>query len=233
MTYDWLATLCFLIPLILIVVVGRKLAFSIPDLKRMQQHNRAEDKKRKAKEKYPPLIKTNNKIGLVTNLIFFIAILPFFITLQNQSPLKVLANVVMILMVYDFFYYLMHRFLFHGKGFFRRIHAVHHQARSPITHIDAFYVHPVETFMGIALFMSTIVGLGFYFGAFHVVTITLAFLVFTQLNTINHTYIDLPHFPFKTLSWITAKHAVHHEGMQKGNYATITLLFDKMFGTLD
>jgi sterol desaturase/sphingolipid hydroxylase (fatty acid hydroxylase superfamily) len=100
------------------VVVGRKLAFSIPDLKRMQQHNRAEDKKRKAKEKYPPLIKTNSKIGLVTNLIFFIAILPFFITLQNQSPLKVLANVVMILMVYDFFYYLMHRFLFHGKGFF-------------------------------------------------------------------------------------------------------------------
>ena len=233
MTYDWLATLCFFIPLILITVLGRKIAFSVPDLKRMQQYNRTEDKKRRAKEKYPPIIKINNKIGVFSNLTFFIAVLPFFVTLQNQSPLRVLIDVVMILMVYDFFYYLMHRFLFHGQGYFRRVHAVHHQARSPITHVDAYYVHPVETFMGIALFMSTIIGLGFYFGPYHSVTLILVFLVFTQLNTINHTYVNLPHFPFKTLTWITAKHAVHHEGMHKGNYATITLIFDKMFGTLD
>ena len=109
MTYDWLATLCFFIPLILITAAGRKIAFSVPDLKRMQQHDRAEDKKHKAKDKYPPIIKINNKIGIFSNLIFFIAILPFFATLQSQSPLKILIDVVIILMVYDFFYYLMHR----------------------------------------------------------------------------------------------------------------------------
>jgi sterol desaturase/sphingolipid hydroxylase (fatty acid hydroxylase superfamily) len=27
-------------------------------------------------------------------------------------------------------------------------------------------------------------------------------------------------------------HAVHHEKMRKGNYVTITLLYDKLFGTL-
>ena len=62
-------------------------------------------------------------------------------------------------MVYDFFYYLTHRFLFHAATdsrfavlrYFRRVHAVHHQARDP-SHIDAFYVHPVETTIGQVLF---------------------------------------------------------------------------------
>ena len=47
------------------------------------------------------------------------------------------------------------------------------------------------------------------------------------------THVDLPYFPFKTLSWITAKHHRHHENMQMGNYATITLIYDKMFGTFE
>ncbi|MBE9538969.1 MAG: sterol desaturase family protein, partial [Proteobacteria bacterium] len=70
-------------------------------------------------------------------------------------------------------------------------------------------------------------------GPFHVVTIILSFAIYVQINTINHTFVDLPYFPFKTLSWVTAKHHVHHINMHKGNYATITLLFDKLFGTLD
>ena len=45
--------------------------------------------------------------------------------------------------------------------------------------------------------------------------------------------MKLPYFPFRTLSWITAKHHVHHENMHKGNYATITLFYDKLFGTFD
>ncbi|WP_159931192.1 sterol desaturase family protein [Oceanicoccus sp. KOV_DT_Chl] len=214
-------------------MIGRTLLFSIPALANTRQLNHAEDKKRKAQEKYPPIIKRNNLIGLVSNLIFFIAVTPFFVTLQTQSVTKILIDSVLILMIYDFFYYLMHRFLFHGQGYFRRVHALHHQARSPTTHIDAYYVHPVETFMGIALFMLTIVGLGLFLGPYHSATLVIVFLIFTQLNTVNHTHVDLQYFPFKTLSWITAKHSVHHENMHKGNYATITLLYDKLFGTFE
>ena len=43
----------------------------------------------------------------------------------------------------------------------------------------------------------------------------------------------LTEFPYRILTWISTKHAVHHENMRKGNYATITLLYDKLFGTLE
>jgi sterol desaturase/sphingolipid hydroxylase (fatty acid hydroxylase superfamily) len=94
-------------------------------------------------------------------------------------------------------------------------------------------VHPRETFVGLALFMGSIVVLAALMGPFPVPTLVITYLVFFQINQINHTFVDLPYFPFKTLSWITARHHVHHENMQRGNYATITLFFDKVFGTLD
>ena len=67
----------------------------------------------------------------------------------------------------------------------------------------------------------------------HAATVAVAYLIYVQINQINHCKVELPYFPFKTLTWITEKHAVHHENMHKGNYATITLLYDKLFGTLD
>jgi sterol desaturase/sphingolipid hydroxylase (fatty acid hydroxylase superfamily) len=112
------------------------------------------------------------------------------------------------------------------------VHAVHHQARNP-TYIDAHYVHPMETFIGLGLFFLCIALLAVLLGPFHVVTVVLTYVLYTQLNIINHTLVELPYFPFRTLTWITAKHHVHHENMHKGNYATITLFYDRLFGTLD
>ena len=60
-----------------------------------------------------------------------------------------------------------------------------------------------------------------------------ATLVFTQVNTLNHTYVNLPRFPFKTVDRITSLHAAHHVNMQQGNYATLTMLYDWAFGTLE
>lgn len=230
--YDWQALLVFVVLLIALTVIGRSLTFKVPALERMRKLNRQLDAEKLAQAKYPPVIRDNARLGLGMNGAFFLAVVPFFITLAPQSVWRVLGDTVLVLMVYDFFYYLTHRFLFHGQGYFRRVHALHHQARNP-THVDAYYVHPLETFVGILLFMSTIVLTGMFVAPFHAVTLTICFLVFTQLNIVNHTHIELPYFPFKTLNWITAKHAVHHENMHKGNYATITLLYDKLFGTLD
>ena len=56
-------------------------------------------------------------------------------------------------MLFDFLYYLTHRFLFHGKAL-RRVHALHHRALEP-TYIDALYVHPLETFIGLVLFLGS------------------------------------------------------------------------------
>ena len=232
MTYNWIASLTLLAIVVSLSLLGYFLAFRVPALQKMRDINREQDRIKKAMEKYPPIIKANNGIGMAAYLVFFVGIAPWITTLDTQPVWKGIVDILVILMVYDFFYYLMHRFLFHGKSFFRQVHALHHQARNP-THIDAYYVHPLETFMGIALYIGTVAALGFMMGPFHAVSIAMTFFIFIQINIINHTFVDLPYFPFKTLSWITAKHHVHHENMQKGNYATITLLFDKMFGTLD
>ena len=232
MVYNWQASLLVLVSVIVLTVVGKFLVFRIPALRQAREHNLAEDAVKVAKPKYPPVIQQSKYVGLVLNTLFFVAIAPLVVTLQTQSVWKVLLDIVVILMVYDFFYYLTHRFLFHGQSFLRQVHAVHHQARSP-THIDAFYVHPIETGIGVALFIFTPALLAPFMGPFHAVTLIVTYIVFVQLNTINHTHVNLPYFPFKTVTWITRKHAVHHENMHKGNFATITLLYDKLFGTLD
>ncbi len=230
--YNWLGSVLSLLLIILFTKVGKRLLFKVPALAHARQENRREDKQKLAKEKYPRMVKANQKVGFYLNVTFFLLVLPFCVTLAPQPWWQVLLDIVVVLMVYDFFYYLMHRFLFHGQGKMRQVHAVHHQARNP-TYIDAHYVHPLETFMGLGLFFLTIASLAALLGQFHVVTIVAMYILYVQLNQINHTRVDLPYFPYRLLTWITVKHHKHHENMHMGNYSTITLLWDKLFGTFE
>ena len=230
--YNWLGSLLALAGIVTMSKVGKWLLFKVPALAQMREINRVKDKEKWAREKYPPIVRASQKVGLFCNIALFLLDLPFCVTLTVQPVWKVFLNVFIILMFYDFFYYLVHRFWFHGNGAMRQVHAVHHQARNP-TYLDAHYVHPKETFIGLALYMASIAVLAAIMGPFHLATIIVTFVIYFQLNQINHTFVDLPYYPFKTLSWITAKHHVHHENMHKGNYASITLLYDKLFGTLD
>jgi sterol desaturase/sphingolipid hydroxylase (fatty acid hydroxylase superfamily) len=232
MTYDWFAGLVLLAAVFLTTRLGYFLAFKVPALQRMRVINREQDALKMAKGHYPPVVKSSIRVGLVTNLVFFLALAPFVITLEARPAWRYLIDVVLILLVFDFFYYLAHRFLLHGVGYFVRVHAVHHQAHEP-THIDAYLVHPLETFIGQALFIASATGLGALAGPFHVGSVALAYLLYVNINLVNHTAVDLPYFPFKTLNYITAKHAIHHIDMSKGNYATITMMYDYAFGTLD
>lgn len=230
--YNILAAVLALAAVALITVVGKRLLFAVPVLAQMRALNKEKDRPKWAMEKYPPVVRASQRVGLVCNATFFFLLLPFCITLQAQPVWKILLDIFVILMFYDFFYYLAHRFWFHGQGPMRKVHAVHHQARNP-TYLDAHYVHPLETFIGLALFIGSIVVLAPLMGPFHIVTIVVTYLAFMQINQINHIYFDVNRFPFKTVNWIVAKHHVHHENMHKGNYATITLFYDKIFGTLD
>ena len=89
-------------------------------------------------------------------------------------------------------------------------------------------MHPLETFIGLALFFLTTVAVGLVTGPFHVATFAVLYLIYTQQNIINHTYFDLDYFPFKTVNYLTT-----NENMHKGNYGSITPLYDYVFGTLD
>lgn len=231
MAYNWSAGLVFLVATVLITKVGRLLVFRHPALRRMRALNAEMDAPKRELKRYPPLLHASARVGLVMNLAFFLLAAPFVVDLVSRPLWQYAAEVLSILMVFDFFYYLTHRFLFHGN-FLKRIHAVHHQVRSP-SHIDALYVHPTETAIGLILYMGTALLLPAFFGPFSAISLALATVVFTQVNIINHTYFDLPYFPFKTLDYMTTKHHRHHENMDMGNYATLTMAYDYLFGTLE
>jgi len=232
MTYDWMAMLATLGLVVVMTKIGQFLSFKVPAFIKAREYNREQDAIKKAIPKYRPMIEKGKRVGLATNVVFFLACVPFFASFESQAILPALVDIVVILMVYDFFYYATHRWLFHGQGYFRRIHAVHHQARTP-THIDAYYVHPLEVLVGLALFLAVMTLLGLFMGPFHVVTIAVTYVAFTQINIINHTHTEIAGRRYSYLNYLTRKHHIHHIDMQHGNYSTITLLYDKLFGTLD
>lgn len=234
--FDWLAALVTVASIIGIVLLGQKIVFSIPAIAKTRDLNNAQNKdkwKNKA-QKYHHRVKASQKIGLGFTLAFYVLLLPFIVTLDAQPVWKILLDVFLILMIYDLFYYLTHRFLFHGNGYFRKVHAVHHQARSRVSSIDSHLLHPWEIFIGIALFYVVTAALAVVSGGpFHVVTLVITSVVYTQLNQINHCRIDLDTAPWKTLNWIAMKHDAHHIDMHRGNFATLTLFYDWLFGTVE
>ena len=232
MTYDWKATLLFLAVLIGLTFALRLLIFRVPAFQRMRALNDAADRVKLERRVVKETVDASNKAGLATNLFFYALVLPFCLDLAPRPWWRHAVDVVAVLMVFDLLYYWTHRLIFHGPAL-RRVHALHHQAHTP-TNIDGYFVHPLETSIGIALFLISMPIVALAGGApLHAAGMAVATLIFTQLNILNHTFVYLPYFPFKTISNITFLHAAHHVNMNQGNYATLTMLYDWMFGTLE
>jgi sterol desaturase/sphingolipid hydroxylase (fatty acid hydroxylase superfamily) len=141
---------------------------------------------------------------------------------------RYVLEAVTVVLLYDFGYYFMHRYLFHEWKILRDVHSVHHAARNPRV-IDSLLLHPVETILGLALFFGSVA----LVGGVHIYTLGLLFTTYTAFNILNHAGVDAPHFPFKTLGVLAAKHDRHHHSMLSGNYASITPLPDIIFGTVE
>jgi len=230
--YDWIAALVLVALLIGLTVLGVFLAFKIPALQAMRELNREADKVKLSRKRFREAVNVNNRFAMLTNVTFFAMILPFCVSLETRPLWRHALDILAVLMLYDFMYYLMHRFVFHGK-ILRKVHALHHQVRTP-TYVDALYVHPLETFIGLVLYLGSIPIVAGLSGApLSAYSMAIATLIFTQGNTINHAYVNLPYFPFKTLDYITGVHAAHHVDMNQGNFATLTMLYDWLFGTLE
>jgi sterol desaturase/sphingolipid hydroxylase (fatty acid hydroxylase superfamily) len=147
---------------------------------------------------------------------------------EAASPWRMLLEGVGILITYDFAYYLVHRYPFHQWDMLKRVHAVHHTVRYP-TACDSLYMHPLENAIGLALLMLCT----FLVGPVSIYSFTGVFVVYSSLNILNHAGLDLPFFPFRTLTALARKHDQHHVSMRSGNYASITPLFDLLFGTTE
>jgi sterol desaturase/sphingolipid hydroxylase (fatty acid hydroxylase superfamily) len=234
--YQWQLSLFTFLSILSVSFVGGYVLKFIPTIKAADQLNKETFRKKSEQPHYAANQKGNRKWSLAFTAVIFGLIIPFCLTLQLDHWWRVPLDVVIILMFYDFFYYIMHRFLFHNGGVaggpLMPVHAVHHRQHNPCR-MDSSYIHPLEVAMGLGLYVASIFVLSRFMGNFHVVTIIITWVAFTQINLHNHDLWTVDRFPFRYLNYISKMHHHHHTKFTGGNFATITPLYDWMFGTLD
>ncbi len=228
--YAWKLSLITGIGIIAATLAGNWLLSLNPTFRSAQQTNKAAFQAKMAKPHYAANQHWNRKWSVAFLLAIFGVILPFCLTLETKAWWLMLMDIAVILMVYDFFYYLVHRFLFHGS--LTWVHSVHHRQHNPCRW-DSSYIHPLEVAMGLGLYVATIFVLSRFMGNFHVATIVITWFAFTEINLHNHDLWEADSFPFKHLNYMSKMHHNHHATFSGGNFATISLLYDRMFGTLD
>lgn len=235
--YEWKLSLLAYACIMAISVLGPKLVTAlVPTFRESAAMNKAAFEAKMQKPNYAENQKWNRKWGLIFTVIIFAGIIPFTLTSAMPPLWKMALDMFVILMVYDFFYYLVHRFLFHDSGFMRGplmwVHAVHHRQHNPCRQ-DSSYIHPIEVAMGLGLYVAVIAALSPLLGKYNVLTIIITWTAFSQINLHNHDLWKADRFPFKYLAYAAEMHHHHHAKFTGGNYATISLLYDWLFGTMD
>jgi hypothetical protein len=234
--YDWRLSLLTGALIFAVTLLLNRLLRLVPAFEAARKLNQGAFNTKMQKPVYAANQKWNRKWGGVYILVVFGLVMPFCVTLDAQPWWRVLRDIGVILMVYDFFYYLTHRFLFHHNGITGGplvwMHAIHHQQHNPCRK-DSSYIHPLEVAIGLGLYVATIFVLSRVMGDFHVVTVVLTWIAFSEINQHNHDLWEADHFPFRYLNYAAKMHHNHHARFTGGNFATISLLFDWMFGTLD
>lgn len=236
-SYRWDLSLYTLLGIGLLAALIMGVSSLAPTVRAQRRLNSDAFKKKMEKPSYAANHKWNSKYFGPYLITVFGIILPFCLTLEAQPWWRFALDVVVVLMVYDFFYYLTHRFLFHDSALFAEgplkwMHSVHHRQHNPCKR-DSSYIHPLEVAIGMGLFVATIFFLSLVMGRFHVATVVITWVAFNQINIHNHALWEADGFPFKYLNYTAKMHHNHHGKFTGGNYATITLLYDWMFGTLD
>ena len=139
--YQWLLSLYVGIGIIAVSVVFTQLTMLVPAFKQSRQHNAATFRAKMERPAYAANQKWNRKWALPFLAVVFGLMLPFAVTLDAQPWWQMLLDGVVILMVYDFFYYLMHRYTFHGP--LTWMHSIHHRQHDPCR-ADSSYIPPLE-----------------------------------------------------------------------------------------
>ncbi len=233
--YEWRLTLYTVAAIVAILTIGRYLLFLIPALQQTKRLNQAVAKQRMTRDFYVRIQQRSGLWGLLFQVAYVVLVLPFIVTAAAKPWWQTLLDIFVILMVYDFFYYLTHRFLFHAGPLgapLMWMHAVHHQQKNPCR-VDSNYLHPLETCIGLALFCGTVTILAVLMGDFQVVTLVVTYVLFLEINQHNHDLMEIDRFPFKYLHHAAYMHHVHHARFTGGNFGTISLFYDWLFGTYD
>lgn len=235
-TYAIHLSLLAFVLIALVSKLGGAVARLVPGFRAAHALNSQTARERLAKPSYAENMRWNRKWSMIHMAVIFGIILPFCLTLETGPWWMIPVQIVTILMVYDFFYYWTHRMLFHDTpgrvGPLKWMHAVHHRQLNPCR-IDSGYLNPLESAIGMGLYVAAIAALTLVFGRFHVGTILVTWMAFMEINLHNHDLWDRKRFAGGYIATMAEMHHHHHSRFTGGNFATITLLYDWMFGTLD
>jgi sterol desaturase/sphingolipid hydroxylase (fatty acid hydroxylase superfamily) len=229
--YEWRTSLYAMAGIAGASLFAMLLRSLIPTLRRAQQLNQTTYAAKMERPDYAANHRWNRKWSAGYLLVIFGLILPFCVTSKPQSTVSMVLDIVVILMFYDLVYYFVHRFLFHGP-FLVQVHAIHHRQHNPCR-MDSSYIHPLEVAIGLGLYVGSIFILSRFMGRFPIATIVFTWIAFTEINLHNHDLWTEDRFPFKYLNFVSKMHHNHHVKFTGGNFATISLLYDWIFGTLD
>jgi Delta7-sterol 5-desaturase len=138
-------------------------------------------------------------------------------------------SLVAMLIVHDFYFYVMHRVV-HHKKLYPIVHKVHHLSHNP-TPWAAFSFHPFEAITEFLIFPIIA------FTIPHTLsTIGIWLLLMTLYNAYGHLGFELYPKGFATHPvgrWIntSVNHNMHHK-FATNNYGLYTLVWDRLFGTM-
>jgi sterol desaturase/sphingolipid hydroxylase (fatty acid hydroxylase superfamily) len=135
-----------------------------------------------------------------------------------------LAAVVAGAVIYSFYEYVLHRWIYHlVPGPVRRVHRLHHRDRALLIGSPFFYSLGIcaLSWAGAALVV------GRALGAVVAGTILLGYASFSTVHALIHSVRALP-APLARLR----RHHLHHHGHAAVNFGLLSTFWDRVFGTL-
>jgi sterol desaturase/sphingolipid hydroxylase (fatty acid hydroxylase superfamily) len=165
-------------------------------------------------------------------LVFLLQLAKFALTLPRDldqlNPLNTVGAFYALFFVIDLIYYFLHRFL-HLRAVYPYIHKHHHRQPLPERgYVDAANENPIEQVGGLLCVWSGLLLVQPTFGL-HSLSLFAFFACFAILSYLNHTPYDIKLGLFG-LHYTVRAHETHHR-MLMGNYAQMTMVWDKLFGT--
>lgn len=153
-----------------------------------------------------------------------------YINIEVMSVGRAVLDCVAMVIVMDLGMYILHR-LAHIPSIYHLMHAFHHRHEST-NPISLFVLHPAEVigFAGLMILFLMIYPISLL-GLLAYLTVNVAF------GTIGHSGVEpfpgsIRRIPILRYIGTSTFHANHHEH-PKYNYGFYTLIWDKLFGTLD
>ena len=107
---------------------------------------------------------------------------------------------------------------------------MHHVVKTPSA-ADSLYLHPLEMFLGVALLWVSTGLWVLIVGPVNVYAFAWMFFVYSILNVVIHSGLELPAFPFAPINYLAERHQRHHLSMTAGNFASVSPIFDWLFRT--